>query len=602
MSTKPEKTQKTPTAKALPITTSCANDPATETPNPAVRKTPLDIKMLAGLAKMTHSLSPMSLSLAGIDWAGHLAFAPGKRLELFSLGLEQMQQLWQNALPRPADAQQAPAAKPDRRFADPAWQQWPFNVTSQAFLNTETWWKSATQNLPGVSKHHEDVVSFMVRQGVDMLSPGNYPLTNPVVLQKTMETGGANLQQGMLNFLDDLGRTSQGLPPAGTEDYVVGKNLAATPGKVVYRNRLIELIQYSPTTDKVQPEPVLIVPAWIMKYYILDLSAHNSLIKYMVSQGHTVFCISWKNPGVDEATLCMDDYLALGVEAALDAINAIVPKQKVHAAGYCLGGTLLSIANAAMARDGQDRLASMTLFTAQTDFTEPGQLALFIDDSQLAMLEAQMRETGYLQAGQMVGAFQLLNSYDMLWSRMVSEYLLGERGKMIDLMAWNADATRMPALMHAQYLRRLFLNNDLAGGRYPVRGKPVVMADVRTPIFCVATYTDHVAPWRSVYKLHYMTPAELTFVLTKGGHNAGIVSEPGRKNRHYQILKREVGGQYLSHEDWLQQAPREEGSWWPTWSNWLKERSSGPAVTPPTLGSKDYPVLMDAPGEYVLEK
>ncbi|HRM67579.1 MAG TPA: poly-beta-hydroxybutyrate polymerase N-terminal domain-containing protein, partial [Comamonas denitrificans] len=279
MSTKPEKTQKTPTAKALPITTSCANDPATETPNPAVRKTPLDIKMLAGLAKMTHSLSPMSLSLAGIDWAGHLAFAPGKRLELFSLGLEQMQQLWQNALPRPADAQQAPAAKPDRRFADPAWQQWPFNVTSQAFLNTETWWKSATQNLPGVSKHHEDVVSFMARQGVDMLSPGNYPLTNPVVLQKTMETGGANLQQGMLNFLDDLGRTSQGLPPAGTEDYVVGKNLAATPGKVVYRNRLIELIQYSPTTDKVQPEPVLIVPAWIMKYYILDLSQHNSLIK-----------------------------------------------------------------------------------------------------------------------------------------------------------------------------------------------------------------------------------------------------------------------------------------------------------------------------------
>ncbi|HRM67022.1 MAG TPA: alpha/beta fold hydrolase, partial [Comamonas denitrificans] len=341
---------------------------------------------------------------------------------------------------------------------------------------------------------------------------------------------------------------------------------------------------------------------WIMKYYILDLSQHNSLIKYMVSQGHTVFCISWKNPGVDEATLCMDDYLALGVEAALDAINAIVPKQKVHAAGYCLGGTLLSIANAAMARDGQDRLASMTLFTAQTDFTEPGQLALFIDDSQLAMLEAQMRETGYLQAGQMVGAFQLLNSYDMLWSRMVSEYLLGERGKMIDLMAWNADATRMPALMHAQYLRLLFLNNDLAGGRYPVRGKPVVMADVRTPIFCVATYTDHVAPWRSVYKLHYMTPAELTFVLTKGGHNAGIVSEPGRKNRYYQILKREVGGQYLSHEDWLQQAPREEGSWWPTWSNWLKERSSGPAVTPPTLGSKDYPVLMDAPGEYVLEK
>ena len=603
MSTKPEKTQKTPTAKALPITTSCANDPATETPNPAVRKTPLDIKMLAGLAKMTHSLSPMSLSLAGIDWAGHLAFAPGKRLELFSLGLEQMQQLWQNALPRPTDAQQAPAAKPDRRFADPAWQQWPFNVTSQAFLNTETWWKSATQNLPGVSKHHEDVVSFMARQGVDMLSPGNYPLTNPVVLQKTMETGGANLQQGMLNFLDDLGRTSQGLPPAGTEDYVVGKNLAATPGKVVYRNRLIELIQYSPTTDKVQPEPVLIVPAWIMKYYILDLSAHNSLIKYMVSQGHTVFCISWKNPGVDERDLDMDDYLELGFHAALEAINAILPEQKVHATGYCLGGTLLAIAAAAMARDGDERLATMTLFTAQTDFTEPGELALFIDESEVSLLEAQMAETGFLTAGQMSGAFQILRSNDLLWSRIVGEYLMGERAPMSDLMAWNADATRMPARMHSQYLRRLFLNDDLSEGRYPVAGKPVSLSDIDVPVFCVATQTDHVAPWRSVYKLHYLTPTEITFVLTSGGHNAGIVSEPGHPRREYQIRTRPAGENYMPPDDWVRRSPQHEGSWWPAWSAWLAAHSGAP-TQPPALGAPErgYAALEDAPGRYVHEK
>lgn len=586
-------------AKEAAPATAVSPNPATETPNPAIRKTPLDIKVLANVARLTGSVSPMSLFLAMADWAGHLAWAPGKRLDLLSMAYVQAQALWQEARSQGG----APEGKPDRRFADPAWQNWPFNLLSQAFLANEAWWQAATTGIPGVSRHHEHVMSFMARQMLDLFSPGNYPLTNPVVLQKTLETGGANLAQGMRNFILDLERQTNGHPPAGTENFVVGQDVAVTPGKVVYRNALIELIQYAPSTEKVHPEPVLIVPAWIMKYYILDLSPHNSLVKYLVDQGHTVFCISWKNPGIAEASLGMDDYLALGVEAALDAINAIVPEQKVHAAGYCLGGTLLSIANAAMARDGQERLASMTLFTAQTDFTEPGQLALFIDDSQLAMLEAQMRDTGYLTAGQMVGAFQLLNSYDLLWSKMVNEYLLGEPARMNDLMAWNADATRMPALMHAQYLRRLFLNDDLSEGRYPVRGKPVVLSDIRTPTFCVATVTDHVAPWRSVYKLHYLTPAEITFVLTKGGHNAGIVSEPGRPRRDYQMQERPAGGNYVSPDDWLQQAPRHEGSWWTAWSAWLQARSGAP-VKPPRLGAaqKGYAPLMDAPGTYVLEK
>lgn len=591
-----------PVAPPPPMATAAMMDPATDTPNPAIRKTPLDVKVMAGVAKLTQSLSPTAMTLATLDWAGHLAWAPGKRLELLQLGFQQWQSLWPEMLHSSTSADTT-KKKPDRRFADAAWQQWPFNVTSQAFLLSEGWWKQATTGLAGVSRHHEHVVSFMARQLHDLLSPGNYPLSNPVVLGRTLSTGGMNLAQGLSNFAQDLRRSYDGLPPLGAENFQVGKDVAATAGKVVFRNRLIELIQYSPTTDHVHPEPVLIVPAWIMKYYILDLSPHNSLIKYMVDQGHTVFCISWKNPGESEAALGMDDYLALGMEAALDAIEAIVPQKKVHAAGYCLGGTILSIANATMVRDGRDRLASMTLFTAQTDFTEPGELALFIDDSQLAMLEAQMRDVGYLQAGQMVGAFQLLNSYDLLWSRVVNEYLLGERSDMNDLMAWNADATRMPALMHAQYLRRLFLNNDLSGGRYPVRGKPVVLSDIRTPIFCVATYTDHVAPWRSVYKLHYQTPAEITFVLTKGGHNAGIVSEPGRKNRYYQIQCRPAAGTYMGPDDWLAQAPREDGSWWPTWSAWIKARS-GALTQAPAMGAADkgYPVVTDAPGAFVLEK
>ncbi len=575
-------------------------DPATETRTPAIRKSPLDIKVLASVARMTGSVSPMSVMMAVMDWAGHLSFAPGKRVDLMVQALESMQALGPYALP---GMEQNDDGAPDRRFADPAWQKWPFNLSSEAFLAAERWWTTATTGVPGVSKHHEHMVSFFARQLLDLFSPGNYPMTNPVVLERTLSTGGANLLQGFQNAVEDIERSISGSPPAGAEAYRVGHEVAVTPGKVVLRNRLIELIQYSPSTDKVHPEPILIVPAWIMKYYILDLSPNNSLIKYLVDQGHQVFCISWKNPGVEEAALGMDDYLELGFDASLDAINAIVPGQKVHAAGYCLGGTLLSIANAAMARDGDDRLASMTLFTAQTDFTEPGELALFIDDSELALLEAQMRDTGYLTAGQMAGAFQMLRSYDLLWSRMVNEYLLGERGRMNDLMAWNADATRMPALMHAQYLRRLFLNDDLSEGRYPVRGKPIVLSDIGTPIFSVATFSDHVAPWRSVYKLHYMTPAEITFVLTKGGHNAGIVNEPGKRNRFYQMMQRPAGGNYVAPDDWLEVAPRVEGSWWPAWVEWLKQRSGAPAL-PAQPGAPDagYPVLDDAPGRYVLEK
>ena len=382
---------------------------------------------------------------------------------------------------------------------------------------------------------------------------------------------------------------------------MVGRDVGITPGKVVLKNRVMELIQYTPTTKTVHPEPILIVPSWIMKYYILDLSPHNSLIKYLVDQGHTVFCISWINPGAEDRDLGMDDYLDQGFHAALNAINTIVPQAKVHAAGYCLGGTLLAIAAAAMARDGDERLASMTMFAAQTDFTEPGELALFIDNSQISLLEAEMAETGYLTGAQMAGAFQMLRSYDLLWSRLVNEYLLGERAPMNDLMAWNADATRMPAKMHSQYLRRLFLNDDLSEGRYPVGGKPVTLGDITLPTFMVGTVTDHVAPWRSVFKLQQLSPAENTFVLTSGGHNAGIVSPPGNPRRHYQMLTRPAGGNYTPPDAWLTVAPQSPDSWWPAWLAWLQARSGTP-VKPPRAGAAAYPPVGDAPGSYVLEK
>lgn len=581
-----------------------------DTPSGAVAAAhPLDLKAHAALARASASLSPTALLLALLDWSIHLSVSPGKQLELCSLSLEQLQRLAQYARELALATPDCPVheciepPRRDRRFAAAEWHAWPFNLMHQSFLLGQEWWQAATSGVRGVSRHHEQVVAFAARQLLDTLSPGNYLASNPVVLRRTLESGGANLLQGLLHALEDVERLAAGQPPAGTERFVVGRDVAVTPGKVVLRNRLIELIQYSPSTDTVHPEPILIVPAWIMKYYILDLSAHNSLVRYLVEQGHTVFCLSWKNPGVEERRLDMDDYLQLGFFAALEAINAIIPGHKVHATGYCLGGTLLSIAAAAMARDHDERLASISLFTAQTDFTEPGELALFIDESQVSLLEAQMEETGYLTAGQMVGAFQLLRSNDLLWSRMVGEYLMGERAAMNDLMAWNADATRMPARMHGQYLRRLFLNDDLSEGRYPVGGRPVSLSDISTPVFCVATTQDHVAPWRSVFKLHYLTPAEITFLLTSGGHNAGIVSEPGRARRHYQLQQRAAHGKYVAPDAWLAQAPRHEGSWWPAWQAWLQQRS-GNRQPAPALGAAEqgYPPLDDAPGQYVLEK
>ena len=561
----------------------------------------------AALARRFASLSPAAGLLAASDWALHLAASPGKCMDLARLAMHQSGELAEYARERMtagADQQARLGVQPaveDRRFRAPEWQQWPFNYLHQSFLFKQQWWAAATHGVQGVEKHHENMVAFAARQWLDMFSPGNQLATNPVVLKRTLQQGGANLLRGAMNAVDDLQRLAAEQGPAGVEDFVVGRDVAITPGKVVLKNRLMELIQYTPTTATVHPEPILIVPAWIMKYYILDLSPHNSLIRYLVDQGYTVFCLSWKNPGYEDRDLGMDDYLKLGFHAALDAVTTIVPGQKVHATGYCLGGTMLAIAAAAMARDGDERLASLSLLAAQTDFSEPGELGLFIDESQLRLLDAQMHQNGYLKASQMAGAFQMLRSYDLLWSRMVNEYLLGERAPMNDLMAWNADATRMPALMHSQYLRRLFLNDDLSEGRYPVDGRPVSLGNLTLPMFMVGTLTDHVAPWRSVFKLHQMSPAEITFALTSGGHNGGIVNPPGNERRRYQLLTRPAGGSYVAPEEWLETAPRTQGSWWPAWLEWLKARSGTPAK-PPRMGAGAYKPVGDAPGTYVLEK
>ncbi|HET7525253.1 MAG TPA: alpha/beta fold hydrolase [Burkholderiaceae bacterium] len=573
----------------------------TQQPTDASAAALIDPLVHAAQARMTGSLSIASAVLAFSDWFVHLAVSPGKRMDLARLGAEQWQRLMDYALrcALSSDAQPRciePAAH-DRRFLGPQWHSWPFNVLHEAFLSTEAWWAEATRDVWAVEPHHQQKVAFWARQWLDTLSPGNFVPTNPVVLERTAQEAGMNLWRGAAYALEDLHRELSGEPPAGAERFVVGQNMAATEGTVVMRNRLAELIQYAPRTKRVHPEPVLIVPAWIMKYYILDLQPGASLIEYLVEQGHTVFCLSWLNPTGVDRDLGMEDYLQLGPMAALQTIGEIVPAARVHAMGYCLGGTLLAIAACAMARDGDTRLASATLLAAQTDFTEPGELSLFVDEAQVGLLEAYMSRTGYLTARQMVRTFQMLRSYDLLWSRVINEYLLGERTPMQALAAWNADATRMPARMHSQYLRQMFLRNDLAEGRYLVDGKPVALDSLRLPLFIVGTVRDHVAPWRSVYRLQHLCNAEATFVLTSGGHNAGIVNPPGRSGSSFHISTRPADAPAGAPEAWLAAATGHEGSWWPAWQHWLRERSGTP-VAPPSLSAR----LGAAPGQYVLRR
>ncbi|HUC60536.1 MAG TPA: alpha/beta fold hydrolase [Alphaproteobacteria bacterium] len=560
--------------------------------------------MHATMARATRSVSPASLALAYFDWAFHLATSPGKQQALGEKALRKATRFGIHAARAAAEPATPPCVEPlaqDHRFRDPAWQTAPFRFFYQWFLLNQQWWHNATTGIDGVSRHHEQVASFAARQLLDTVSPSNFIPTNPVLLKTTLEKGGANLVQGAMNAIEDWERAIAGRPPVGAEKFRPGHEVAITPGQVVYRNRLIELIQYAPATEEVRAAPVLIVPAWIMKYYILDLSPQNSLVKYLVERGHTVFMISWHNPTSADRDLGIEDYLNLGVLEAVRAVRAIVPGEQIDAVGYCLGGTLLAIAAAVLARE-ESPLKSLTLLATQVDFTDAGELTLFIDESELAYLDDVMWNQGYLDTKQMAGAFQLLRSNDLIWSRLVHEYLMGERAPMSDLMAWNADATRMPYRMHSEYLRHLFLDNDLVEGRHKVAGRPVALGDIRAPVFAVATETDHVAPWRSVYKLNLLLETEVTFLLTSGGHNAGIISEPEHPGRHYRLARHGAGARYVDPDAWLAANPPEEGSWWPVWAEWL-EAHDGRKTAPPSLSAADkgYPSLGPAPGRYVSE-
>jgi polyhydroxyalkanoate synthase subunit PhaC len=558
----------------------------------------------AQLATVTGGLAPDVYVNAWWDWYLNLVKEPPTQFEIMQDAMAKTLDNWTFAL-RAASGQSLSPAEGDARYGGEAWAQWPFNVYARSYRNYADWWQKASSNVPGITPENERTLDFVARNALEAISPTNYLSTNPELLDTTRAEAGANLVRGFGNWLEDIERTFGVKKPNEAEKFIVGRDIAATPGKVVMRNDLVELIQYSPATETVFAEPILIVPAWIMKYYILDLSATNSLVKYLVAQGHTVFMVSWKNPTASDRGLGMDDYLRLGMRATVDAVSRIVPDQKIHSVGYCIGGTLLSIAAAMFAADGDERFASITLLAAQQDFSEPGELAVFISPSQLDMLEAVMQRTGVLKSEQMGAAFALLRSRDLLWTPAVNSYLRGKRESPNDLMAWNADGTRMPCRMHAEYLRQLYLNNALARGEFQADGRRVDLASIHAPMFVVGTETDHVAPWQSVYKARGLTrSADYTFLLTSGGHNAGIVSGPVHPRRRYRVRTWLTAGEALAPQTWFETTQPQTGSWWPVWQHWLAQHSTEMRVVPPSLGSAaaGYPPIADAPGGYVLQK
>ncbi|QPH52941.1 PHA/PHB synthase family protein [Pontivivens ytuae] len=557
----------------------------------------IDSVFHAGIGRLTGGLSPAALTSAGLDWWMHLAGSPRKQAELAQRAWSGAFEAWMTPLRCALDGGEGRLCKraaADKRFRQEEWESYPFNLFSHWFLIQQDWWQAATSGIEGIEPAHARMVEFMARQTLDMMAPSNFIATNPTVLARIQEERGANLARGFQNWLEDLHQLL-GTDTPEPSDYRVGENVAVTPGEVVFRNRLIELIRYRPTTKTVRPEPILVVPAWIMKYYILDLSPHNSLVRYLRDQGFEVYMISWKNPEKSDADLGFNDYYDLGLGAALDVI---APQQtdRVHAVGYCLGGTMLATGAAAMARDGDARLATLSMLAAQVDFTEAGELSLFISESQVTFLEDIMAMQGYLRADQMAGTFQMLRSNDLIWSRVIRHYLLGERTAMNDLMAWNADTTRMPARMHSEYLRQFFLENRLARGQFEVAGRAVALTDITAPIFCLATEKDHVSPWRSVYKIGLLTDTDVTFCLTAGGHNGGVLSEPGHPRRHHRIEDRAQRSDHVGPEEWLADTPRRDGSWWPAWIPWLEARSGSPVR--PEAGGRGH-ALGPAPGSYV---
>jgi polyhydroxyalkanoate synthase subunit PhaC len=521
------------------------------------------------------------------------------------------QNLWRSALDVWQEAGQrwlgtaglSPAKGPavasaDKRFAAPEWHTNPVYRTLKEVYLVASDWLLEQGDATDMDEAERQRINFHLRQFVDAMSPSLILMSNPVALHKAIETGGASLANGARNLLADLnaGRLSM----VDAEAFAPGRNLALTPGKVIHRNRLIELIQYAPTTEQVHTTPLLILPPWINKYYILDMQPKNSIVRYLVDQGYTVFVVSWKNPDASMDGIGIEDYMDLGPLEASDVVREITGSPTVNAMGYCIGGTLLTLTLATLAAKGDERFNSASFMVSLQDFSRVGDTAVFMDEPTLDLVEQQMMERGYLDSREMANMFNLLRSNDLIWANVVNNYLLGNKPPAFDLLYWNSDGTRMTRAAHSWYLRNTYAENNLVKpGKITLKGKPIDLGRIRQDTYAVGAEKDHIVPWDAAWRITQLFGGDVRYVLASSGHVAGIINPPGGKGAYW---TREVGDVAASSpEQWLQSATRHEGSWWPDWTAWLSARS-GRKSAPPPVGSSQHPPLQDAPGTYVLEK
>jgi len=551
-------------------------------------------------------LDPLNIGSAFLEMTAQIAANPAKLVQAQIGFWQDYMTLWQNTARRfwglnGAGAPVIQADPEDRRFRDPAWKENEvFDFIKQSYLLSARFIQDIVTHTDGLDEKTAKKVDFYSRQFIDAMSPTNFLLTNPEVLRKTAETGGENLLRGLSNLLGDLerGRGKLRIKMTDFDAFNLGENIAVSPGKVVYQNDLCQLIQYSPATEQVLKRPLLIVPPWINKFYILDLRPKNSFVRWAVSQGHTVFVVSWVNPDEQLADKNFEDYLQEGILDVLDAIEKATGEREVNAIGYCLGGTLLSSGLAVMAARGDDRVKSATFFVTLMDFHESGELKIFIDEEQLKSLEEKMNKRGYLEGREMATTFNMLRANDLIWSFVVNNYLLGQDPFPFDLLYWNGDSTRMPARMHSFYLRNMYQRNLLKDpGGISLLGTPVDLGKITIPAYFLSTREDHIAPWRSTYRGTQLLSGPKRFVLAASGHIAGVVNAPG-------------GGKYghwvnedlpAETDQWLAGATEMAGSWWPDWQRWITavDNQRVPAREP---GAGQLPAIEDAPGSYVRVK
>ncbi|MGE0152835.1 MAG: PHA/PHB synthase family protein [Reyranellaceae bacterium] len=546
---------------------------------------------------------PLNIGSAFMEMTQRMMANPEKVVKAQVQLWQDYLKLWQNTADRFMGKESKPLVetpRSDKRFADKSWtESLLFDYIKQSYLLTARWMQSTVKDVEGLDAKTAKKVDFYTRQFVDALAPSNFALTNPQVLKATLDSGGENLFKGLENLLADLERGKGRLNISMTDmkAFEVGRNVAVSPGKVVYQNDLIQLIQYSPSTEEVYERPLLIVPPWINKFYILDLKPENSFIKWTVAQGYTVFVVSWVNPDEKLAHKTFEDYMREGPLAALDAIERATGVREATAIGYCLGGTLMAATLANMAAKGDERIKACTFFTAQVDFSEAGELSVFIDEEQLNFIDDVMSKRGYLDGGEMSTTFNMLRANDLIWSFVVNNYLMGKDPFPFDLLFWNSDATRMPAAMHSFYLRKMYQENLLAKPNgLTLNGTPIDLGKVTIPIYIQAGREDHIAPYPSVYKATQLYKGPVRFMLAGSGHIAGVVNPPHAKK--YQHWLNETTVNPPTPEDWLRGAKEHPGSWWHDWDKWLAEKS-GPKVPARDPASGGLPAIEDAPGSYV---